>query len=100
MVEAADMSLAEFQRKAEEKHKAPVPPATITEPNECSDDTCVSTRQSRGISPAEQNTINGRLLYFYERNFWRTLSVIGEPPLYGADMCGSLFGTDEASNWN
>jgi jumonji domain-containing protein 2 len=37
-----------------------------------------------------------------ERKFWKSLGIasVGQPPLYGADMVGSLFGEDDASSWN
>ncbi|GAA6063528.1 hypothetical protein JCM10212_006701 [Sporobolomyces blumeae] len=34
----------------------------------------------------------------FERRYWRTLTF-GEPPMYGADMAGSLF-TDSTTAWN
>ncbi|GAA5877570.1 hypothetical protein JCM3774_006121 [Rhodotorula dairenensis] len=34
----------------------------------------------------------------FERRYWRTLTF-GEPPMYGADMAGSLF-NDETRAWN
>jgi len=34
------------------------------------------------------------------RKFWRTLSPHMDPPIYGADALGSLFGGDPAYGWN
>eukprot|EP01138_Halocafeteria_seosinensis_P012203 gb/GECG01012471.1/.p1 GENE.gb/GECG01012471.1/~~gb/GECG01012471.1/.p1 ORF type:complete len:529 (+),score=71.58 gb/GECG01012471.1/:1-1587(+) len=35
-----------------------------------------------------------------DRAFWKSLSTLKQPPEYGADMLGSLFGEAEASGWN
>eukprot|EP00980_Cylindrotheca_fusiformis_P002930 scaffold681_cov130-Cylindrotheca_fusiformis.AAC.6 len=35
-----------------------------------------------------------------EHKFWRRLGPTQEPPIYGADMNGSLFGSDECLGWN
>jgi [histone H3]-trimethyl-L-lysine9/36 demethylase len=53
---------------------------------------------------AQKNSLQKKDLLYddIERNFWRSIGVNGglADPMYGADMVGSLFGTDHASSWN
>lgn len=46
-----------------------------------------------------KNTYTSDSLEDRERKFWKTITT-GEAPWYGADMEGTLFGTDPASSWN
>ena len=88
MLESKDMTIQAFKHIAHTKHPAPIPPE-------------ISSESCNNKNPSEIQIINNRnLLDFYERRFWRTLRVISEPPLYGADMSGSLFGNDNACSWN
>lgn len=53
---------------------------------------------------AELNSLSKKDISYeeVERRFWRTLGLNGglDDPMYGADMVGSLFGSDPASSWN
>lgn len=53
---------------------------------------------------AEINSLSKKDISYdeIERKFWRALGLNGglDDPMYGADMVGSLFGTDTASSWN
>jgi jumonji domain-containing protein 2 len=52
------------------------------------------------IALHRSNETEAELYSQYERKFWKSLSVNCEPPFYGADIPGSLFGDLPASSWN
>jgi hypothetical protein len=43
---------------------------------------------------------NGASVEQLERKFWKRLGPTMQPPMYGADMEGTLFGTEECCGWN